>query len=442
MSSRRVCCLVVGALAPLVPAAGQQLSPTDRTQAVAAIWAEARYNFAYWDRVRADWDSGLVANLRLAATPQPDILFYRRLRRYVALLDDGQAEVTPPPSLASRIARPPLLLRSVERRPFILDYVENDEMRVARPERLAEILSVQGVPAGDWIGDSVLPEISGSTAANRWQRAVDRMLEGAKGTPVQLLLRVPEGQTRGLSVTRSISATSRWPFEPAPLEVDTLPDGIVWVRLNALAEEDLVKRFDHALPDFAGVRGLIVDLRENGGEGPSAPGYQILARLTEQPFVTTRWSTPQYRPVFRARGGGQPDSSRSWFGGPADTVRPRRDRPVYTGPVAVLSSARTRSAAEEFLVAFRNAARGPIIGETSGGSTGDTVELPLPQGGRMRLCVERKTFPDGTEFVGLGIAPDFPVEVKVNDLLAGRDAVLERAREYLLQGRRTSQPPN
>src|SRR6266702_910005 len=104
--------------APLIPLAAQQLTAT----------------------TRADWDSAFVANLKLAAAPQSDFLFYRRLRRFVAVLGDGQAAVIPAPSLRSRIARPPLLVQSVERRSFILDYAENDEMRVARPERLGEIL--------------------------------------------------------------------------------------------------------------------------------------------------------------------------------------------------------------------------------------------------------------------------------------------------------------
>src|SRR2546430_11997535 len=94
--------------------AGQQLVATDRAEVVATLWAEASYTFALWDRVRADWDSALSANLRLAAQPQSDVLFYRRLRRLVALLGDGQAAVVPPASLRSRIARPPLLLESVE----------------------------------------------------------------------------------------------------------------------------------------------------------------------------------------------------------------------------------------------------------------------------------------------------------------------------------------
>src|SRR5256884_299836 len=103
------------AATPLAPLAAQQLTAAERAAAVATVWAEARYNFAYWDRVRADWDSALTANLKLAPEPQSDLLFCRRLRRLVALLGDGQSAVIPPPAVRSRIARPPLLLASVTR---------------------------------------------------------------------------------------------------------------------------------------------------------------------------------------------------------------------------------------------------------------------------------------------------------------------------------------
>ena len=408
--------------------AGQQLTPTERATAVATIWAEARYNFAYWDRVRADWDSALGANLKLAAEPQSDLAFYRRLRRLLAVLGDGNAAVTLPPYLRSRLARPPLRLETVERRPFILDYAENDEMRIARPERLSEILAVQGVPAETWVRDSILPEITAATAADRWRRAIQWMLEGEKGTSLHLLIRVPGGEQRGISVTRSVSLNDRWPFTPPELELDSLPGGVAVVRVNSLADEEVARRFDRAFPDFARVTGLILDLRAAVG-GKSESGYQILARLEDKPFLVARWKTPEYRAAFRAWR--MADSVMTWYGPPADTVRPRTDRPTYTGPLAVLASTGTAGAAEDFLVAFRTSGRGMTVGEPSAGTPGDVAPIQLPKSWAVQFSVTRHTFPDGTEFFGAGVKPEIPVTQPVGDFLAGRDAVLERAREYL-----------
>ncbi|HET8714100.1 MAG TPA: S41 family peptidase [Gemmatimonadales bacterium] len=414
--------------------------PPDRQLVAAGMWAEARYNYAYWDAVRANWDSAFATIVTYATQrPQPgDVPFVRRLRRWGALLNDGQFEILPPPQVASRVARPPLALKSIERRPFIMDYAVNDEMRVARPERLAEILAVQGIPVADWIRDSVLPEIAAGTELSRWERAVARMLEGERGTALHLLLRLPGGAERGASVTRSIPITARWPLEPPAFEADTLPDGAVWVRINSLADPDVPARLARALGEAAREgprhRGLILDLRETTWTaGGREQGYAILSRLIQRPALTSRWRTPQYRPAYR--GADTPDSAGAWLRAPSDTIWPlaRREGVAYTGPVAVLVSARTAGPAEDFLVAFRASERGSIIGETSGGSTGQTAVLALPAGWRLRVTVTRDAFPDGREFAREGIEPDIAVPARVDGVLAGRDAVLERARAYLTE---------
>ncbi len=419
-------------------ASAQQPATTatiDRQLVAAGVWSEARFNYAYWDVVRADWDSAFAAVVTLAASraasAPSDVQYFRRVKRFVALLHDPQAELVPPPAIAARVARPPLALRSIERRPFIIDYATNDEMRIARPERLAEILAVQGIPAEQWIRDSVVPEISAATESTRWDRAVARMLEGEKGTALHLLLGLPGGAQRGASVTRSVALSARWPLEAPAFDVDTLPGGAIWVRINSLADADVVSAFDRALGDAPRLTGIVLDLREasDGGGVGRENGYAILARLIEHPVLTSRWRTPQYRPAYR--GGDAPDSNGAWLAAPPDTIWPRQGRARFAGPVAILASPRTAGAAEDLLVAFRNGARGPIIGETSAGSTGQTLVLPLPRRWSLRVTVTRDAFPDGTEFARTGIAPEIPVAAKVEDVLAGRDAALERAREYL-----------
>lgn len=425
MPSRWWCTCAAALLA--APVAAQQLTPVERARVAAALWSEARYNVPAWDRIRADWDSGFADLLGASSVRESDVSFYRRLRRFVALLGDGQAAVIPPPSVGARLARPPMALRAVERRPFLVDYLEDDEMRVARPERNAEITEVQGIPAEEWIRDSVLPEIPGASDAARWDRAVARMLDGEKGTALHLRLRLPDGEERGASVTRSVALTARTPLTPPALQVDTLPDGVVWVRLTSFADPDVSRAFDRAFPDFSGLRGLILDLRDHDGAGGGREtGYRILGRLEARPLLTPRRRTPQYRPAYR--GQEAPDSSGAWFEVPPDPIPPRHDLPVFNGPIAVLASHRTAGAAEDLLVAYRNAGRGPIIGQTSAGSVGQVGEFRLFKEWRLRLTVTRDALPDGTEIQGAGIAPELPAAARVPDFLAGRDPALERAR--------------
>jgi len=414
---------------PALLAAQRAPAPNVERQLVAAgLWSEARYNYAYWDQVRANWDSAFAATVTAAQDhPAPtDLQFFRRLRRWGALLNDGQLEIQPPPAIANHVGRPPLALRSIERRPFIMDYVVNDEMRIARPERLAEILAVQGIPAADWIRDSVLSAVAAGTEQSRWDRAVTQMLDGERGTAVHLSLRLPGGAERGASVTRSLSVVARSPLDRAALEADTLPDGAIWMRVSSFADPEVLTLFDRALGDAPREgprhRGLILDLREATTTAGTGPGYQILSRLIERPFLAPRRRTPLHNL-----------DSLAWLAVPPDTIWPpvRRERLAYSGPVVVLSSPRTAGAAEDFLVAFRAGGRGPIIGEATAGSAGQTAVLPLAAGWKLRLTVTRDAFPDGKEFVRTGIVPDIPVEVRVEDVLAGRDAVLERARAYL-----------
>ncbi len=95
--------------------AGQRTPPrvrppapnVDRQLVAAGVWAEARYNYAYWDAVRANWDSAFAATVTYVdTTPRPtDLQFARRLRRWGALLNDGQLEILPPAPRSSRVAR-------------------------------------------------------------------------------------------------------------------------------------------------------------------------------------------------------------------------------------------------------------------------------------------------------------------------------------------------
>jgi hypothetical protein len=408
----------------------QQLSAADRLAAVAALSSHLRYNFAGWDRVRADWDSALRATLVQAVPRQSDPQFLRRLRRLTAVLQDAGTQVLAPP-IAGRLARPPLDIRSVEGKPFIIEYVETAEMRVARPERLAEILSVQSIPAETWIRDSVLPEVGGANDADRLRRAAAAMLDGERGTAVAITLRLPDGSVRGASVTRSVPFSDRSPFRLEPLETLALSDSIMLVRLNSFTDPDIVEQFDRQFRTRVGVRGLVLDLRANDA-GDAETGYQILARLFERPFLTVARRTPRYEPLALAPV--TDDSLLGWAAAPPDTIGAPPGRARFPGvPVALLTSGRTAGAAEDFVAAFRAARRGVVIGERTSGATGHRILLPLPQGWRLQVTVTRHTYPDGIDLPVDGIEPDIEVGESPRALRDGTDPALDRAREEVAE---------
>ena len=55
----------------------------------------------------------------------------------------------------------------------------------------------------------------------------------------------------------------------------------------------------------------------------------------------------------------------------------------------------------------------------------DSASKNLPGGGRARICTKRDTYPDGREFVGFGIQPDFKVEQTIDDYLEDKDATVD-----------------
>ena len=88
------------------------------------------------------------------------------------------------------------------------------------------------------------------------------------------------------------------------------------------------------------------------------------------------------------------------------------------------------SAAEDFLMPFKDTGRGILVGETTWGSTGQPVYLNY-QDLQVGIGAIRAYMPDGTPFEGVGIQPDIPISRSRDDLYLGRDPVLEKALQLL-----------
>jgi len=143
------------------------------------------------------------------------------------------------------------------------------------------------------------------------------------------------------------------------------------------------------------------------------------------------WSSPRYIPAFASW-----NRPRDWYIGAPWIGKPIKRKPFYNKPVALLIDEGTFSAAEDFCVGFRNMKkrfgfrnikRGTIIGTPSGGSTGNPIGFVLPGGGWVQFCSKKDIYPDGTEFVGVGILPDIEVRETVSSFLSKAETGIDNS---------------
>ncbi|WP_411079901.1 S41 family peptidase [Streptomyces sp. cmx-18-6] len=172
------------------------------------------------------------------------------------------------------------------------------------------------------------------------------------------------------------------------------------------------------------LRGLVIDLRFNGG-GSDALTLRVASRLTDRTYT-----------AYSKHARNDPDDARRFTAEQSIRVRPRAGRPVFTGPVAVLTGRLTVSAGETFTQALSGRSPEPVrVGENTQGVFSDTLGRTLPNGWTFLLPNEEFLTADGTTFDGAGIPPAVRTPVFTEDEFAARrDTALTRARALLARG--------
>ena len=399
------------------------ISEAEKVAGLSKLWSEAKYNFVFFDQVPdLDWDQLYLEYLPKVSNTKSTLEYYKVLQAFYAQLQDGHTGVgAEADSLADLVyGRPALLTKLVEDK-VLVDEVFSDSLRQLGIRPGVEVVRVDGTLVHDYANQQVRPYQGGSTPQN-----VDvatytyQLLRGAKDQPVEVTFSSKDSLF-DIQLPRQGYAD----YQSSPdFSFRLLPGNIAYVALNSFEGEDAWQGFVSTYDSIADTDALILDVRRNGG-GDSQYGWNILGYLTDTVFQTGASFSRLYSPLRRARGEGVVLESVG-----EGTWSPQGEQ-VYTKPVVVLTSGRTFSAAEDFAVAFDAMQRGTLIGETTGGSTGQPLVFSVPGGIMARVCAKRDTYADGREWVGQGIAPDIEVHPKVADLRQGRDTVLEAALEYL-----------
>ena len=142
-------------------------------------------------------------------------------------------------------------------------------------------------------------------------------------------------------------------------------------------------------------------------------------------YLSQKWKTRKYLPAFRSWG-----IPEEWYEESMGTIQPSPEK-RFSGPLVILTGHTTYSSAEDFVVPLKFSKRAKIVGDITGGSTGNPLNVQLPGGYVLRICAKRDSFPDGEEFVGKGIEPDIKVKLTQKNIYEDKDVVLEKAIEII-----------
>ncbi len=197
----------------------------------------------------------------------------------------------------------------------------------------------------------------------------------------------------------------------AYFRVDSMSDLDYWAHTSADDLAALEPVLNEMLADVGHLPGMIVDVRLNGG-GHDAVALAIASRFADRTRVFG-----SKRP--HDKGG---ETTRH------DLVLSPARGPRYQGPVVVLVSAETASAAEIFALAMRSLPQVTLVGEPTNGIFSDELYRSLPNGWLVSLSNEIYAGPDGEVFEAVGIPPDVVTPfLSVDDLQNGVDGGIDAA---------------
>lgn len=415
-----------------------ELSNEEKIFGLSKFWQEVNYNYVYFNNInQLEWNELYKKYIGEVQNTTNDYEYYRLLQKFCAYLKDGHTNVWFPKEIRDSIFNTNfgeyrLLLTNIEGKSIITRVNQSKKKEIPIG---TEIISVNGIKTKKYINDYVTPYISSSTDYIRQDLGVTYMLEGYIGTKYELKLKLPNGKVKSLTVTHSKTNEKEvYPAleKSALLNLKWYDNNIAYLALNSFSDWEISSTFNEKIPELKKAKALIIDLRKNGG-GNSRIGKIILHHLTNDtifygPKTQSRlhiptlkaWNQDKYYHDFPY----SPDTL-----GIGDRNLLKKSRIVV--PTAILIGHGTASAAEDFLIYADNQKHMTKIGETTYGSTGQPLMFDLPNGGIARVCTKKDTYPDGREFVGIGIQPDIKVTKSLSDYIEEKDPVLEKAIEYL-----------
>jgi carboxyl-terminal processing protease len=228
-----------------------------------------------------------------------------------------------------------------------------------------------------------------------------RRMRGEPGTKITLtIFRKSEERTFPITITRA-------EIKVQSVKAKFVEPGIAYVRITSFQERtipDLAKKLNELAGENPQLKGLVLDLRNNGGgllQG--AVGVSAAFLPTDTLIVSTKGQTEEAKQVFK--------STFDNYRLSENNAALAQLSPVFKKvPLVVLVNAFSASASEIVAGALQDHKRATIIGKTTFGKGSVQTVRPLSADSALKLTTAYYYTPTGKSIQAFGIKPDIAVD--------------------------------
>ncbi len=393
------------------------------------VWQRINEIYPSFQLKEVNWEEVKKKYAPQAAKAANDDEFHQVLARMVSELKDGHTRVVAPQQ--GRQGRLPLVLRQANGGWVVVSVAgsRTGEENGVRPGM--ELVRLNQQPVAEAI-ERHRETAPGATEAARQLEALDQALRGKPGEAAELTFRTPHGKTVTTRMTYEIPG--REAGEPrrgrrsgvqlvretefavsdtakSALGYRRLPGGWGYIKVSSF-QSPPGTALDQALTRLQPMKGLIVDLRGNGG-GIMGNGDQLVGRFIDRPIPGGV--------IVRKNG------QKTAMG-----VKPQGHS--YAGPMALLIDEKVASTAEHVAAVLQDAKRAVLVGTTTAGASGNPVVLALPTRAFVQVSSWDHFRPNGERIEGRGVKPDVEVTLDPQAMKGREDPFLKAAIKALSKG--------
>jgi len=189
------------------------------------------------------------------------------------------------------------------------------------------------------------------------------------------------------------------------------------LELEGIGTRTLTGALDKIARDFDGLKGFIIDIRDNPG-GDDSTAIAIINRFCDRRRVAF------HRKTKIGPGKAAFSPVKTWH------LHPQGDA-QFTGPIVLLTSDSVFSGGEAFALAIKQLPYVTIVGDHTNGIFSYQLEKKLPNGWEYCLSYQVYLSADHVCYEGKGVPPDVELLNKKADIASGVDPLITRAFEVL-----------